>query len=80
METLKAIGLLSLYAVHVHIWNIVYFQDQYTLIYTALLEHIACGDTSIAAPTKSVQDKVTKVSSVDPYTKKTVFEMQFEVE
>ena len=57
-----------------------FLQDQYTLIYTALLEYIACGDTSIAAPTKSVKDKVKELSSVDPSTNKTGFEMQFEVQ
>ena len=55
-------------------------QDQYTLIFTALLEYIACGDTSIAAPTKSVQDKVKELSSLDPNTNKTGFETQFEVQ
>jgi len=44
------------------------------------MEYIACGDTSIAAPTESVQDKVKELSSVDPSTKKTGFEMQFEVQ
>ena len=43
------------------------------------MEYIACGDTSIAAPTESVQDKVKELSCVDPSTKNG-FEMQFEVQ
>ena len=54
------------------------FQAQYTLIHTALLDYIACGDTSIAAPTKSVQDKVNELSAVASSAKKTGFELQFE--
>ena len=45
----------------------------------ALLEHIACGDTSIAAPINNVEEKIGELSKFDPETNKTGFQLQFEV-
>lgn len=45
----------------------------------ALLEHIACGDTSIAAPVNNVEEKISELSKSDPETNKNGFQLQFEV-
>ena len=45
----------------------------------ALLEHIACGDTSIAAPVNNVEEKIGELSKCNPETNKTGFQLQFEV-
>ena len=58
---------------------IIIFQSQYTFIHNALLEHIACGDTSIAAPISNVEEKIDELSKCNPETNKTGFQLQFEV-
>ena len=45
----------------------------------ALLEHITCGDTSIAAPIKNIEEKISELSKFDPEINKTGFQLQFEV-
>ena len=45
----------------------------------ALLEHITCGLTSIAAPTDNVEEAINQLSNVNPRTRKTGFQQQFEV-
>ena len=54
------------------------FQPQYEFVYTALLEFIICGDTSIAG-TETLKQKVTKLSGIDHSVNKTGFQLQFEV-
>lgn len=68
-----------MYTVNCNFYSSNILQAQYELIHTALLEYITCGDTSITAPTENVQDTVNKLSTLDPSTKKTGFELQFEV-
>ena len=54
-------------------------QSQYSFIQLALLEHITFGETSIAAPIDNVEEIIKKLSSVNPKTRKTGFQQQFEV-
>ena len=58
---------------------LIIFQSQYTFIHNALLEHIACGDTSIAAPISNVEEKIDELSKSNTETNKTGFQLQFEV-
>ena len=59
------------------IWCIT-FQPQYEFVYTALLELITCGDTSIAGA-ETLKQKVTELSNIDHSVNKTGFQLQFEV-
>ena len=45
----------------------------------ALLEQIACELTSIAAPIDNVEDTINELSNVNPKTRITGFQQQFEV-
>ena len=54
------------------------FQPQYKFVYTALLEFITCGDTSIAGA-ETLKQKVTELSGIDHSVNKTGFQLQFEV-
>ena len=54
------------------------FQPQYEFAYTALLEFIICGDTSIAGA-ETLKQKVTELSGIDHSVNKTGFHLQFEV-
>ena len=54
------------------------FQPQYEFAYTALLEFIICGDTSIAGA-ETLKQKVTELSGIDHSVNKTGFQLQFEV-
>ena len=56
----------------------IFFQPQYEFVYTALLEFITCGDTSIAG-TETLKQKVTELSGIDYLENKTGFQLQFEV-
>ena len=53
-------------------------QPQYEFVYTALLEFIICGDTSIAGA-EALKQKVTKLSAIDNLVNKAGFQLQFEV-
>ena len=54
------------------------FQPQYQFVYTALLESIICGDTSIAGA-ETLKQKVKGLSAIDYSVNKTGFQLQFEV-
>ena len=56
----------------------IFIQPQYEFVYTALLEFITCGDTSIAG-TETLQRRVTELSGIDHSVNKTGFQLQFEV-
>lgn len=56
----------------------IFIQPQYEFVYTALLEFIICGDTSIAG-TETLQQRVTELSGIDHSVNKTGFQLQFEV-
>ena len=43
------------------------------------MEHITCGLTSIAAPIDNVEEVVNDLSDMNPRTRKTGFQQQFEV-
>ena len=45
----------------------------------ALLEHITSRVPSIAAPLDNVEEIINELSTINPRTKKTGFEQQFEV-
>ena len=45
----------------------------------ALLEHIVCGLTAIAAPVDNVEEVVNDLSNINSRTRKTGFQLQFEV-
>ena len=45
----------------------------------ALLEHITCGLTSIVAPIDNVEETINCLTDVNPKTRKTGFQQQFEV-
>lgn len=74
VQTLVRLNVFYLYFIYL------LMQPQYTFIHSALLEHIACGDTSIAAPFNNVQDKIDELSAVNPKAGKTGFQLQFEVQ
>ena len=48
-------------------------------LHDAILEAIMCGDTSIAAPVKDAKEKVSELVKINPKTKMTGFETQYEV-
>ena len=43
------------------------------------MEHIICGDTSIAGPLNNLRSKVEELCNVNPSGKKTKLRSQFEV-
>ena len=45
----------------------------------ALLEHLTCGLTSIAAPINNVEKTIYGLSVINPEMNKTGFQLQFEV-
>ena len=45
----------------------------------ALLEHVTCGVTTITAPIENVEETVNELSTVNPRTYRTGFQLQFEV-
>ncbi len=58
-------------------WNYIISQEQYIFVYDGLLEALMSGDTSIQCP--QLQEEFEKLQKVDPKTKKTKLQEQFEV-
>lgn len=47
--------------------------------FDALMESIMCGDTSIGAPANNAKERLQELARVNPATKITGYEEQFEV-
>jgi len=57
---------------------VILFQPQYEFVYTALLEFVTCGDTSITGA-ETLKQKITELSAINHSVNKTGFQLQFEV-
>ena len=57
--------------------DLYHYQEQYIFVYDGLLEALMSGDTSIPCP--ELQERYEQLKEVDPETKKSKLQDQFDV-